>query len=321
MRNSILGFAFSGMLCFAPLPFSECGALAAAQLGGFVREGDYFPQAREAMTLVEQAAFKDAQAALDAMAHHNRDGYVSHANRSWLLSVKISQQGNVLVNLKRDIPRGHSEGLYEYFYQSLRWEFIKALEIRRLGYLPEHYNADTSPIAVYFVFNGMTVPVQHLPPNYVEWFVPRFPSERTWYDDFVRHGDYFDDATKPMNAFERQLFSDVRRMLRRASKTKPTAIDYVPGLSEASLISVKVSKRGGILVNLKKGMPSLPVDGADTDFYFMFEQGIDWTVRKMFRIPDWTEPGKESPVLMVYFVFEGWARLPALYRPAVPSTP
>jgi hypothetical protein len=196
------------------------------------------------------------------------------------------------------------------------------MQARRLGYLPEHFNPDTSLIIVYFVFDDKTVPAQHLPPNYVEWYVPRYSSLELQYDDFVRHGDYFDDAAKPMNAFERQLFSDVRRSLKWvASHQKPGETAYVPELSESSLISVKISKRGGILVNLKKDMPPLPLEGSDADFYFMFEQSIDMAVRQRLRIPSWTEPGEPSSQLLVYFVFEGLARPPALYQTGIQITP
>lgn len=103
---------------------------------------------------------------------------------------------------------------------------------------------------------------------------------------FTVKGNYYVDANVPMNSREQKLFLDVVDFLNQNLKKLPETVGYMPNISGSSLLSVKISKGGTILVNLDKTLVSGPggVSAEVEDFMELLATGVSEMARKKMKL-------------------------------------
>ena len=136
------------------------------------------------------------------------------------------------------------------------------------------------------------------------------------YDDFVRYGDYFPEANYPMTALEKTLFEQLQDYIGRGGPLYSGG----PVLTKASLISVQISKRQSLLINLRKEFEP-PGEAFDEDeFYFRFEQMAKELAAKLLNRESNGSIGIGGPgPISIYWVFEGKTAFPHQYEPFDPA--
>lgn len=286
------------------------GFAAGQNCQGFARIGDRFPDAAKAMSAEERALFYKVRLILEEVQRPDLNDWLAimpGASRNSVHGVKTNPAGGVLVNLKPDIkPRmqpigndryyAHVAGAIHHHMASTQHREPERFD----GYVPWPYH-------VCFVFNGMApFADEDIPMRWPTWFVPYYSDGKTPRSDFARDGGVYVDAARPMSSFERVLFDDIRKVLKSAPNWRVCRNDGLPADPSRLLLAVKVSTRGGILLNFKDDMPRPDVDGDDSSFYHCFEQSIYTIAEKRFDIRRVTYDDHERlPEIRLYFAYEG----------------
>jgi hypothetical protein len=135
------------------------------------------------------------------------------------------------------------------------------------------------------------------------------------FDDFVRYGDYFPEAGFPMSPLEKQLFGDIQVEIEQIQKRGAGTELFMPGATKLSLLSVKISKKGNVLVNLRKRILPRTEFLGDDQFYHQLHMGIVAAAEKRLNVRRSNEPGDMTPPILVYFVFERKTATPGEYQP------
>ena len=269
------------------------------------------------MPAEERVLFHDVQQFVEQVQRADLTDWLAvlpNASRNSVLGVKINQAGGVLVNLKPDIkPRMQPIGNDLYYAHLADRIHIHMASVRNqepervYGYIPWPYR-------VCFVFDGMApFANEDIPMRWPAWFVPYYLDGKTPRNDFARDGGVYTAAARPMSSFERVLLDDIRKVLKSAPKWQACHNDGLPADPSLSLLAVKVSTRGGILLNFKDDMLRPDVDGDDNSFYHCFEQSIHMIAEKRFDIRRVTYDDYERlPEIRLYFAYEGrvWRPLP-----------
>ena len=292
------------------LPIAAPSLAAGQNCKGFARLGDRFPDAAKAMSAEKLALFRRVRLILEEVQLPQIGDWLAvmpGANRNSVYNVKINPAGDVLVNLKPNIkPRMQPIG-NDLYYAHVGMEIhhymasARHREPERVdGYVPW-------PFRVCFVFNGMApFADEDVPMRWPTWYVPYYWDYKTPRNDFARDGDVYIDAVRPMSSFERVLLDDIRKVLESAPKWRACHNDGLPADPSRSLLAVKVSTRGGILLNFKDDMLRPDVDDDDNSFYHCFEQSIHSIAEERFDIRRVTYDDYERlPEIRLYFAYEG----------------
>lgn len=133
--------------------------------------------------------------------------------------------------------------------------------------------------------------------------------------EFERVGDRAVVADKPMTPTELELYRAVQRLLDSPRTPGFDNSGPMPSLSRHSILSLKLGKRGNVLLNFRDDMRPCEMPEDDSSYCFMLENSIQEVLEK--RLPRGPFPANDPrswTMRTIYTVFEGVTERPDEYR-------
>lgn len=134
------------------------------------------------------------------------------------------------------------------------------------------------------------------------------------FDGFVRYGDLFPQAALPMTPAEQQIYRTVQDAIEETQRAGAGDSEhYRRGVNKNSLISVKISATGNLLINLKPGINLRHGDPEQDPFFTRLVYQAVMAADKLGAGASWQPADVRTTKIKGYVVLGGKTILPHEY--------